>query len=341
MKKKDLKIEEIENFVDATVFVIDADQDDIFPIQPEEFEEIGYRDSSEDEDGNINFTEDIDVALEIFEKLSSKLDSDALDMYYALKDNDEFEGFKKLKPVLEMIKKNLSEKDSKTDKEDVKEDTKEKDKKTDKGKKEKEKIKVKFEDILDFYVDLNALCKEDSIILSDESLIETKVTEGTAQAFFDELRTELNDTDTDYLPEKSRELWEKISGKEIIIIPLEKKKSKDTEKAEDKSEEKEETKPPKKDKAEKTEKEEKKTKKKEEKVEKEEVTDTDDGNDDEDEKVMKIISETKSEKSSGCSGNCTCSDTKSSTLTISPKVDKGFVTLLKDIVLAIENYQGV
>jgi hypothetical protein len=336
MKKKDLKIEEIENFVDATVFVIDADQDDIFPIQPEEFEEIGYRDSSEDGDGNINFTEDIDVALEIFEELSSKLDSDALDMYYALKDNDEFEGFKKLKPVLEMIKKNLSEKESKTDKED----TKGKDKKTDKGKKEKEKIKVKFEDILDFYVDLNALCKEDSIILSDESLIETKVTEGTAQAFFDELRTELNDTDTDYLPEKSRELWEKISGKEIIIIPIEKKKSKDSEKAEDKPEEKEETKSSKKDKVEKIEKEEKKTKKTEKKVEKEEVTDTDDG-DDEDEKVMKIISETKSEKSSGCSGNCTCSDTKSSTLTISPKVDKGFVTLLKDIVLAIENYQGV
>ena len=46
------------------------------------------------------------------------------------------------KPILDMIQKNLSEKEPKTDEEDSKEDTKEKDKKADKGKKEKEKIKL-------------------------------------------------------------------------------------------------------------------------------------------------------------------------------------------------------
>ena len=79
-----LSVEEIENFLGATMEIISGAGDD-FSLTSEKFEELVYP------DGDDNFTEDEDEARSIFNKIVKNLNNDDLEMYSVIKDDEDID----------------------------------------------------------------------------------------------------------------------------------------------------------------------------------------------------------------------------------------------------------
>lgn len=318
-----MNIKEIENFVTATLTVVAEDVDEIFPIDSDEINEIVFGEIDTDDDGNpiddeLAFTDDEEEANEIFNKIASKLNSDALEMYSEVAyDEDVDEDM--LIDTIESIKKNI-----KKEKKKAKEETQ---------KKEKPIVTISIEDITDFNNDLKDKVDKSYIIIDEDIL---KNPEKDVKEYFDYLFENLLTEDIEHLSAKSQELLSQIDGFEVKIYEAKKEGKKE------KEHEDEEPKEKKKRGRKATPKEEvvvNNDDKKEENVKDEKPPENDDSNKEKTENV--------------CCGGCTsgsCGGVVGEPIlsqpisielqAIKPTIDKSFVVFLQDIIDAIKKYQG-
>lgn len=323
-----MNIKEIENFVTATLTVVAEDVDETFPIDSDEINEIVFGEIETDDEGNpiddeLAFTDDEEEANEIFNKIASKLNSDALEMYSEVEyDEDVDEDM--LIDTIESIKKNMKKEKKKAKEEPQKKEVQ---------KKEKQVVTISVEDITDFNNDLKDKVDKSYIIIDEDIL---KNPEKDVKEYFDYLFENLLTEDIEHLSAKSQELLSKIDGFEVKIHETKKEDKKEKEYEDEEPKEK---------------------KKRGRKVTpKEDATANDDGRKEEnakDEKPPKNDDSNKEKTENVCCGGCTsgsCGGVVGEPIlsqpipielqAIKPTIDKSFVVFLQDIIDAIKKYQG-
>lgn len=234
-------LEEIENFVSATLTVISKDDNDIFPMSDEYVADLVFGDldeEDEDEEG-VAFTDDEDEAIEIMKALVSNLDEESLDMYLECPYNEDEEDnevdIKMLGKTIGKIKKmnGIDQEDEEEDEdEEEKEETKpkkgkkekakkpekpEKPEKKSKKEKEPEQILMTQDQLTDFFIEIQGLVEDDFIMIEDESIVQKIPSAKTVNSFFKYLNGELMPEDLENITEKSLELLRKVKGKEIVL----------------------------------------------------------------------------------------------------------------------------
>lgn len=209
-----IKISDLEKIVLETCDLIQKNNNE-FPISEDDIQEI----FGDDEKA---FLEDETEAYNVFVSIYNELDEEDQELY-TQEVQEIFHGFDEFVGSMEdgdeiedLLIFDLKKEDGKNKKSNKSTDKKE-DKKANKNQdKKSNKNEISYEDLLDFFLDVQEKVENEDVII-DESLVIEKPTKSNIVESIQDIFKSLDDEDVDELSEKSQKLFKKLNNKDFQL----------------------------------------------------------------------------------------------------------------------------